>query len=36
MTALPALAVVLERILPRKRPVHVPDILSHPAGGDTT
>ena len=30
MTALPALAVVLERILPRKSPVHVSDLLSHP------
>jgi predicted RND superfamily exporter protein len=31
MTALPALAVVLERILPRKSPVYVSDLLSHPA-----
>jgi predicted RND superfamily exporter protein len=30
MTALPALAVVLERILPRKSPVHVSELLSHP------
>lgn len=32
MTALPALAMVLEMIFPRKRPVHVSEILSHPAG----
>jgi predicted RND superfamily exporter protein len=31
MTALPALAVVLERILPRKSPVRVSELLSHPA-----
>jgi len=31
MTALPAVAVVLERILPRKKRVHVSEILSHPA-----
>ena len=31
MTALPALAVVLEMILPRKKRVHVSEILSHPA-----
>jgi predicted RND superfamily exporter protein len=31
MTALPALAVVLEKILPRKKRVHVSAILSHPA-----
>jgi predicted RND superfamily exporter protein len=30
MTALPALAVVLERILPRKSPVQVSELLSHP------
>ena len=30
MTTLPALAVVLERILPRKSPVRVSEILSHP------
>ena len=30
MTALPALAVVLERIIPRKSPVRVSEILSHP------
>jgi len=29
MTALPALAVVLERIFPRRKPVHVPGVLSH-------
>ncbi|MGZ8460314.1 MAG: efflux RND transporter permease subunit, partial [Candidatus Deferrimicrobiaceae bacterium] len=31
ITALPALAVVLEKILPRKGRVHVPEIMSHPA-----
>ena len=31
MTALPALAVVLEMILPRKKRVHVSEIMSHPA-----
>ncbi|NJD62161.1 MAG: RND family transporter [Deltaproteobacteria bacterium] len=30
LTALPALAVVLERILPRKSRAHVSEILSHP------
>jgi predicted RND superfamily exporter protein len=30
MTTLPALAVVLDRILPRKTPVHVSEILTHP------
>jgi hypothetical protein len=30
MTALPALAVVLERIFPRKSPVHLSELLSHP------
>ncbi|NTU59949.1 MAG: MMPL family transporter [Deltaproteobacteria bacterium] len=30
LTALPALAVVLEHLLPRKRPVHVSELLSHP------
>ena len=29
MTALPALAVVLERIFPRRRPVHIPGVLQH-------
>jgi predicted RND superfamily exporter protein len=29
MTALPALAVVLERIFPRTRPVHIPGVLQH-------
>jgi uncharacterized protein len=29
MTALPALAVVLDRIFPRSRPVHVPGVLQH-------
>lgn len=29
MTALPALAVVLERIFPRHRPVHIPGMLQH-------
>jgi predicted RND superfamily exporter protein len=29
MTALPALAVVLERIFPRRKPVHIPGVLSH-------
>jgi predicted RND superfamily exporter protein len=32
MTALPALAVVLEKIFPRKHRVHVSEIMSHPAG----
>ena len=31
MTALPALAVVLEKIFPRKGRVHVPEIMSHRA-----
>jgi len=31
MTALPAVAVVLEMILPRKKRVHVSEIMSHPA-----
>jgi hypothetical protein len=29
MTALPALAVVLERIFPRTKPVHIPGVLQH-------
>ena len=29
MTALPALAVVLERIFPRRKPVHIPGVLQH-------
>ena len=29
MTALPALAVVLERIFPRRRPVYIPGVLQH-------
>jgi hypothetical protein len=29
MTALPALAVVLERVFPRRKPVHIPGILQH-------
>jgi uncharacterized protein len=29
MTALPALAVVLERIFPRSKPVHIPGVLQH-------
>jgi len=29
MTALPALAVVLERLFPRRRPVHIPGVLQH-------
>jgi hypothetical protein len=29
MTALPAIAVILDRILPRKSPVHVSELLSH-------
>jgi predicted RND superfamily exporter protein len=29
MTALPALAVVLEKIFPRRRPVRAPGVLSH-------
>jgi hypothetical protein len=29
MTALPALAVVLERIFPRAKPVHIPGVLQH-------
>jgi uncharacterized protein len=29
MTALPALAVVLERMFPRKKPVHIPGMLQH-------
>ena len=29
MTALPALAVVLEGIFPRRRPVHIPGVLQH-------
>jgi predicted RND superfamily exporter protein len=29
MTALPALAVVLERLFPRRRPVHIPGMLQH-------
>jgi hypothetical protein len=32
MTALPALATVLEMIFPRKKPVHVSEILIHPSG----
>ncbi len=31
LIALPAMAVVLEKILPRKGRVHVPEIMSHPA-----
>jgi hypothetical protein len=31
LTALPALAVVLERLLPRKGRVHVSEIMSHQA-----
>jgi predicted RND superfamily exporter protein len=29
MTALPALAVVLERLFPRRKPVHIPGVLQH-------
>jgi predicted RND superfamily exporter protein len=29
MTALPALAVVLERVFPRHKPVHIPGVLQH-------
>jgi predicted RND superfamily exporter protein len=29
MTALPALAVVLEKLFPRRRPVRAPGVLSH-------
>jgi predicted RND superfamily exporter protein len=29
MTALPALAVVLERLFPRRRPVRAPGVMSH-------
>jgi uncharacterized protein len=29
MTALPALAVVLERLFPRRKPVHIPGMLQH-------
>jgi predicted RND superfamily exporter protein len=29
MTALPALAVVLERLFPRSKPVHIPGVLQH-------
>ena len=29
MTALPALAVVLEKIFPRRGPVHAPGIMNH-------
>ncbi len=34
MTALPALAVVLERLFPRKSPVYVSELLSHPTQND--